>query len=467
MRIRTLFLTGLVLVGLATLALLTSGCVERTRSLPTPTPWPTLAVAEKPLYTVATGTVTDSFKLSGQVVPSIADRLAFPVDGRLARLTVTAGSLVSKDDILAELETQDLTEQLAQAQLNLDQALEQLEQDSATREYALARAQLYLEREQLRLEALRQNSTTRTALERSQAEIALEQSRVRLKNAQASYDRAAARPGVEASPEAAALQNATLEFQLAEVRYRLATLDESDNDIALQEIQVKLQELEVQQYAEPDTAALERKITSATIQVEGLQRRIEDRRMRAPYDGIVIAVGVEVQGYGGRGTVSTLPTTGQSIPAFATLVIVAKREGLEINVSSSAQRVDELAVGMPVTVTHPLARNAPFVSEITALPVKSPDGAVATGAQVVRIALPPTAPPATIGDYVEVLVVKTVRTGTLYVSPSALRQFGGRTFVVVQEGDKQRRVDVSVGLKNDQQVEILSGLQAGDVLVGE
>ncbi len=467
MRIRTLFMTGLILAGLATLALLTGGCVERTRNLPTPTPWPTLVVAEKPLYTVATGTVTDSFRLSGQVVPSVADRLSFSVDGRLARLAASPGALVKEGDILAELETQDLAEQLAQAQLNLDQAQEQLDQDSASREYALARAQLYLEREQLRLETLRQSATTRTALERSQAQIALEQARIRLANAQAAYDRAAGRPGIEASPEAAGLQNATLEYQLAEIRYRLATLDGADDDIALQEIQVKLQELEVQQYAEPDTAALERKITSATIQVEGLQRRIEDRRMRAPYDGIVIAVGVEVQGYGGRASVTTLPTTGQSIPAFATLIIIAKREGLEINVSASAQRVEELAVGMPVTVTHPLARNAPFLSQVTALPVKSPDGATQTGTQVVRIALPETAPQATIGDYVEVLVVKTVHTDALYVSPSALRQFGGRTFVVVQEGDKQRRVDVSVGLQNDQQVEITSGLKAGDVLVGE
>jgi multidrug efflux pump subunit AcrA (membrane-fusion protein) len=466
MRIRAVCAIGGVLVGLLAFALLAGGCVERSRGLPTPTPWPTLVTPDKPLYTVATGTVTDSFKLSGQVVPSKSARLAFTVDGRLATLSVTVGSDVAEGDILAELEMQDLKEQLAQARLTLEQAEEQLAEDSATRAHALARAQLNLEREQLRLEALRRDTQLRTPLERTQAETQLEQARIRLQQAQAAYDRAAGRPGIEAAPEAMALQNATLEFQLAEIRYKLATLASSD-DIALQEIQVRLQELEVQQYSAPDTAGLERKVTSATIQVEGLERRIEERRLRAPFGGIVIAVGVEVQGYGGRGTISTRPETGTPISAFAPLIVLAKQEGLEINVSADAQRVAELAVGMPVTVTHPLARNAPFASQVTEIPVKAPDGAAPTGAQVVRIALPPGQVAATIGDFVEVLVVKTVHVDALYVPPAALRAFGGRTFVVVQEGEKQRRVDVSVGLRNDRQVEILSGLKPGDVLVGE
>ena len=339
MRLRTALLSGAILVGLLTVVLLTSGCVERSRSLPTPTPWPTLVVADKPLYVAATGTVTDSFKLTGQVVPSVSDRLAFTVDGRLARLSVTVGSLVSEGDVLAELETQDLREQLAQAQLTLDQAQEQLQQDEASRRYARARAELALQREQAKLDTLRHNAEVRTPLERLQAETVLEQARIRLSQAQAAYDRAAARPGIEAAPEAIALQNATLEFQLAEIRYKLAVLDSTTDAIAAQETQVKLQELELQQYVEPDTAGLERKVTSAQIQVESLQRRIEQRMLRAPYDGIVVAVGLEVQGYGR--TISTIPNVGESISAFAPLIILAQREGLEINVSASAQRIDE------------------------------------------------------------------------------------------------------------------------------
>jgi multidrug efflux pump subunit AcrA (membrane-fusion protein) len=426
-----------------------------------------LVVAEKPLYSVATGTVTDSFRLAGQVVPSESVQLAFAVDGRLAKLYVTAGASVEEGAILAELEMQDLDEQLAQAQLTLDQATEQLAQDTATRTYTLARARLNLQREQLRLEALQKDKDVRQPLTRSEAATILEMERVHLQQAQAAYDRAAAKPGVAASPEAVALQLATFEFTLAEIRFKQATGQDYDTEIALQAIQVQLQQLEVQQIETPDTSTLERKITSAQLEVESLQRRIEERRLRAPFGGVALAVGLQVTGYGGRSTVTTQPKTGDAMAAFAPLVILAKREGLEINVSATGQRVAELAVGMPVTITHPLARNRPFGSHVVSIPVQDLNGATTTGSQVVRIAMPADAPSVNMGDYVEVLIVKTVHQNALYIPPAALRQFGGRNFVVVQEGDKQRRVDVVTGLSNDLQVEIVSGLKASDILVGQ
>jgi multidrug efflux pump subunit AcrA (membrane-fusion protein) len=46
-----------------------------------------------------------------------------------------------------------------------------------------------------------------------------------------------------------------------------------------------------------------------------------------------------------------------------------------------------------------------------------------------------------------------------------IRTFDNRQFVVVQDGDVQRRVDVKLGVVSDTRVEILEGLAEGQVVV--
>jgi len=70
------------------------------------------------------------------------------------------------------------------------------------------------------------------------------------------------------------------------------------------------------------------------------------------------------------------------------------------------------------------------------------------------------------GDLVRVTVVLERKTGVLWLPPAAVRTFEGRKFVVVQEGAGQRSVDVTLGIESDDRVEIVDGLEEGDVVVG-
>jgi macrolide-specific efflux system membrane fusion protein len=51
--------------------------------------------------------------------------------------------------------------------------------------------------------------------------------------------------------------------------------------------------------------------------------------------------------------------------------------------------------------------------------------------------------------------------------PEAIRSFNNRTFVIVRNGEFEERVNITVGIQTDTQVEIVSGLKAGDVVVGQ
>jgi hypothetical protein len=59
-----------------------------------------------------------------------------------------------------------------------------------------------------------------------------------------------------------------------------------------------------------------------------------------------------------------------------------------------------------------------------------------------------------------------VRENTLWLPPAAIRTFQNRTFVVLETPDGPRSIDVQIGLQTDDRVEILAGVEEGDVVQG-
>lgn len=71
------------------------------------------------------------------------------------------------------------------------------------------------------------------------------------------------------------------------------------------------------------------------------------------------------------------------------------------------------------------------------------------------------------GDLVRVTVELERKADVLWLPPQALRVFNGRSFAVVQDGDAQRRVDVTLGIQTQERIEIKEGLELGQVVVGQ
>ena len=70
------------------------------------------------------------------------------------------------------------------------------------------------------------------------------------------------------------------------------------------------------------------------------------------------------------------------------------------------------------------------------------------------------------GDIVQVTVILESKQGVLWLPPAAIRTFEGRNFVVVRTEGQTRRVDIKVGIKNEEKVEIVEGLEEGEVVIG-
>ena len=66
-----------------------------------------------------------------------------------------------------------------------------------------------------------------------------------------------------------------------------------------------------------------------------------------------------------------------------------------------------------------------------------------------------------------VVIVLEEKESVLWLPPAAIRTFQGRDFVVVQLEEGQKRVDVLLGIITDERVEIVQGLEEGQIIVGE
>lgn len=459
--------SGLLLASaLGAVLLLGVGCSGPARGAATPTPWPTPLVSAKPTYVVQRGTVVQSFTLTGQVVPKVWDALYFTVDGKLASLKVTDGMDVLAGDILAQLDVTSLTDQLNQAQISVQQAQDQFDKQSTSKQYAVQRAEANLRLQEIALERLQRSAAESRPVQLEQARKELEQARLALSKAQAEYDKVSWRSDIAALPQAAALEQATLAFAIAEDRYRLQTVSDLDLQIASQQIQVDLARLALTQTQEDVDPSLQRNLDKAKLQVETLQRQLGERQLRAPYAGHIVAVGVNLRGI--QSSALRRPQVGDTINAFTPLVVIARINDLEINVPADSENATLLSAGDVVSVTHRATAAQPFQARVIAIPVQIlSSGDKPAQPQAVRIALPDDAPLMAIGDYVDVNVVNKVSQNTLFLPRAAVRQFSGRSFVVIRAEGRDRRADVTLGLINATHVEILSGVHEGDVIVGQ
>ena len=123
----------------------------------------------------------------------------------------------------------------------------------------------------------------------------------------------------------------------------------------------------------------------------------------------------------------------------------------------------------PATITLRNRPEEPFTGIVRQLPYAFSGGASGGDSEDTRVRIQFDNPPAnlTLGELATVVIVLEEKEDVLWLPPAALRTFQGRTFVVIEEATGQRRADVRLGIESDARVEILEGVEVGDVILGE
>jgi len=195
---------------------------------------------------------------------------------------------------------------------------------------------------------------------------------------------------------------------------------------------------------------------------QSLEGAIQDAQIISPLDGKVLSITV---------------LEGQEVSGFQKLITVGDDSQLEVGATLTSTQMQDLEEGMPAIIELPNRPGEKLTGYVRSLPYPyGTSGGAQTSSQVTpgttvdnttRVALddPSSMEGFKLGDLVQVTVVMESKQNVLWLPPAAIRSFEGRNFVVVQTEGLPRRQDVRLGIKNDEKVEILEGLEEGQVVI--
>jgi len=197
-------------------------------------------------------------------------------------------------------------------------------------------------------------------------------------------------------------------------------------------------------------------VSQARLTLERLQARVAEAQLVAPIDGQVLSVSI----YGGR-----------PIDAFKEAIIVADPTAIEVSADVYSSNLSDMVEGQKATISLRAYPDQTWQGVVRRLPYPYGSGGgserLADADESTRISMENPPSDMQLGDLVRVVIVLEEKDDALWIPPEAIRTFQGRQFVIVQDGERQRRVDVRVGIQSQDRVEILEGLEEGMVIVGQ
>lgn len=263
--------------------------------------------------------------------------------------------------------------------------------------------------------------------------------------------------------------------ELAEAQELRAQADETQRIIRRAQIDLEIAQLTLDQFQSQGRSAAEIKIQE--LQVELAQMQLDEVLEglgidpEAPVTDEIDAQVAQARAFApANGTIISAVTVGRNVNPETPAFVLGDPDQLEvvadINPSTGDQEVREMFEGMPVTVTPTTNADVKLTGTIRQLPSPYGTGESDEGAIHVVLDSPPSASTYQTGDKVIVIVQLASKEGVLWLPPDAIRSAGGRTFVIINTDSGPQRVDVEIGLQTRDMVEIVSGLEEGQVVVG-
>jgi multidrug efflux pump subunit AcrA (membrane-fusion protein) len=159
---------------------------------------------------------------------------------------------------------------------------------------------------------------------------------------------------------------------------------------------------------------------------------------------------------------------GDYVEAYQTLVIVADPTKLRVAIRvDNANDIREVEVGVAAEVT---LNQDKVIGRVVQTPSSSPDtlnkDLAEKYSKTLFIEVPKMPKDAKIGSMVGVKIITQQRDQIIKIPRSGLRSYLGRNFVrILEDGKRLRELDVEPGLVGSTEVEIVKGLEEGQVIV--
>jgi membrane fusion protein (multidrug efflux system) len=193
------------------------------------------------------------------------------------------------------------------------------------------------------------------------------------------------------------------------------------------------------------------KLDAAKLDVRDRQRDLSNTVVKAPFAGVVTRRFVDPGGF---------------VTSGAQIFEITDFKTLVARVYVPEKELDRIAVGQPADVVGKAAKNRQGVGEVKRI---APVVDATTGTVKVTIGLPDELAGGATGFlpgmYAEVTLTTEVHADVPIVPKPALVHEDEQTFVFVVDGDRAKKQLIEVGLADDDFVEVITGLQAGDEII--
>ncbi len=454
---------------------------------------------------VTVGDVQQTVTAPGHLVHGRETVLALEVGGMLAEVTVRPGEFVHAGEVLAQLDPGPFQDKVALAQMELDAARARLEQLQADPSPAkLAAALLAVADAEARLNELAAGPST-AEVSAAEAEVAaaqrdleslrslpdpndiaraqaqLDKARVVLQQAQAAYDLVKDRPEVGMLPQALALQQATIDYEVAETalnaarcgathvelqaaearlaaaQARLAQLraEPSAEELRIAELQKEKAEAELAQLtAGPSAADLqqaERTVQAAELALMRAQADVEAATLRAPHSGVILEVRA---------------SQGELVPAGAGFVRVADISVLEVEATVIEEDLPLVQVGQAVELFFDALPEVEVQGHVIRIVPQCLPGD--RPLYPVYIAVDELPSGLLAGMTADSSIVVEARYNVLRLPRALVRaRSDGTATVQVWTGMGSQERHIQVGLRGDSYIEVLQGLDVGEEVVAQ
>jgi HlyD family secretion protein len=202
--------------------------------------------------------------------------------------------------------------------------------------------------------------------------------------------------------------------------------------------------------SDSDFGALQDAVTQNQADLARLTQQLQDTHLTAPFDGTVVSVRIKA---------------GETVTPGNAVVTLAKPSAPLVRVDLDDSTASKVSVGQDAIVQPDTG-----VTNPASIPAKvaSATPATSNGSQGPSATLTVSWADGQTPKYgmpVQVSINVDTKTDVLVIPKSALHQSGGRSTVEIQDGTLRRVVTVQVGIVSDNTVEIVSGLNEGQVVL--
>ncbi len=200
--------------------------------------------------------------------------------------------------------------------------------------------------------------------------------------------------------------------------------------------------ISLSQLEQAEVAVVSTGIDSVRLQVQQVQDQINNCNVKSTVSGIVAELNVDPGDMAGG--------------SYVARVVNIDKVKLKANVTENLIACIEMGMELPVHIAS--VSDEPFVGVVTSLPV----AANQTMTYPLEITIDNPDHKIMGGMFAEVDVVRSEAVNSLIVPKSAV---DSNNTVYVVEGETARAVQVETGMSDDNNIEIISGLQVGDEVV--